>query len=112
MLLQKVLNALTLATAIEYVLHDLAHLTNWKVMPKLGLQLEQTLMGDTAQAEATLSTQRLSSQASDTGKSLFRAMVGVSATHQSGLTVGVDAASEQGSNASGTTGRLSLSKSF
>ncbi|MEN9430188.1 MAG: hypothetical protein RJA86_1047, partial [Pseudomonadota bacterium] len=85
---------------------------NWKVMPKLGLQLEQTLMGDTAQAEATLSTQRLSSQASDTGKSLFRAMVGVSATHQSGLTVGVDAASEQGSNASGTTGRLSLSKSF
>jgi hypothetical protein len=85
---------------------------SWKVMPKVGLQLEQTLMGDTAQVDAVLSTEHLTSQASDTGKSLFRAMIGVSAANQSGLTIGVDAASEQGSNTSGTTGRLSLSKSF
>jgi autotransporter-associated beta strand protein len=85
---------------------------SWKVTPKVGLQLEQTLKGDTAQVDALLSTERLVSQASDAGKSLFRAMVGVSAANQSGLTVGVDATSEQGSNASGTTGRLILSKSF
>jgi hypothetical protein len=85
---------------------------SWKIMPKVGLQLEQTLKGDTAQVDALLSSQRLVSQASDAGKSLFRATVGVSAANQSGLTIGVDATSEQGSNASGTTGRLSLSKSF
>jgi hypothetical protein len=85
---------------------------NWKVTPKAGLHVEQILTGDTAQIDALLSGQRVSSQASDTGKTLLRAMMGVSVENQDGLTIGVDASGEQGSNVSGTTARLMLSKSF
>jgi hypothetical protein len=85
---------------------------NWNITPKAGLQLEQTLSGDTAQVDAMLSTQQVRSQASDVGKSLLKAIVGVNFANHDGLTVGLDATTEQGSNTSGMTGRLSLSKSF
>jgi hypothetical protein len=86
--------------------------SNWNVTPKLGLHLEQTLVGDAAQIDAVLSGQRVRSQASDAGKSLLRAMMGVSVENHDGLTIGVDASGEQSSNVSGTTARLFMSKSF
>lgn len=86
--------------------------SNWNVTPKLGLHLEQTLVGDAAQIDAVLSGQRVRSQASDAGKSLLRAMMGVSVENHDGLTIGVDASGEQSSNVSGATARLFMSKSF
>jgi autotransporter-associated beta strand protein len=87
-------------------------LSNWKVTPKAGLHVEQILKGDTAQVDALLSTEVLRSQASDAGKSLVKGMVGVGFSNHDGVTLGLDATTEQGSNVSGTTARVSLSKSF
>jgi hypothetical protein len=86
--------------------------TNWKISPKVGVAIEQLLKGDAAEVEAVLSGQQVKSQASDAGKSLLKGVIGVSFANHDGLSVGIDATGEQGSNISGTTARLSLSKSF
>ncbi|HMV59643.1 MAG TPA: autotransporter outer membrane beta-barrel domain-containing protein, partial [Agitococcus sp.] len=84
----------------------------WNIVPKLSLDLEQVVAGDTAQAEAMLGAGQVTATASDAGKTLFRAGVGVNFVNKDGITIGVDASTEQADNLSANTGRLTFSKSF
>ena len=86
--------------------------STWDIAPKLGLQLEQVLSGDSAQVNARLGSQMVGASASDTGKTLLRATVGVNFINVDGLSIGVDGSVEEGDNTSSTTGRLLFSKSF
>ncbi|HMY81524.1 MAG TPA: autotransporter outer membrane beta-barrel domain-containing protein, partial [Agitococcus sp.] len=84
----------------------------WNIVPKLSLDLEQVVAGDTAQAKAMLGAGQVTATASDAGKTLFRAGVGVNFVNKDGITIGVDASTEQADNLSANTGRLTFSKSF
>jgi hypothetical protein len=84
----------------------------WDIAPKLGLQAEQVLSGDSAQVNARLRSQTVAATASDTAKTLLRATIGVNFINVDGISVGVDASVEEGDNTSSSTGRLLFSKSF
>ena len=86
--------------------------STWDIEPKLGLQVEQVLSGDSAQVNARLGSQMVGASASDTGKTLLRATVGVNFINVDGLSIGVDGSVEEGDNTSSMTGRLLFSKSF
>ncbi|MBK6756110.1 MAG: autotransporter domain-containing protein [Moraxellaceae bacterium] len=68
----------------------------WDIAPKFGLQLEQTLMGDTAQLNAKLGSQVVNASAADAGKTLLRATAGINFINVDGLSVGFDASVEEG----------------
>ena len=84
----------------------------WDIAPKFGLQLEQTLMGDTAQLNAKLGSQVVNASAADAGKTLLRATAGINFINVDGLSVGFDASVEEGDGLSSKTGRVLFSKSF
>ena len=84
----------------------------WDITPKFGLQLEQILVGDTAQLNAKLGSQMVNASASDAGKTLLRATVGINFVNADGLSVGLDASVEEADGLSSQTGRLLFSKSF
>ncbi len=86
--------------------------STWDIAPKLGLQAEQVLSGDSAQVNARLGSQTVAATASDTAKTLLRATIGVNFINVDGISVGVDASVEEGDNSSSSTGRLLFSKSF
>jgi uncharacterized protein YhjY with autotransporter beta-barrel domain len=84
----------------------------WDIAPKFGLQVEQTLMGDTAQLNAKLGSQVVNASAADAGKTLLRATAGINFINVDGLSVGFDASVEEGDGLSSKTGRVLFSKSF
>jgi len=84
----------------------------WDVVPKFGAHLEQTIAGDTAQVKASLAGRQVTSTASEVGKTLLRANVGVDFVNKDGITIGVDVTTEQADNLSANAGRLTFSKSF
>ncbi len=87
-------------------------LSDWRVMPKLAMQLEQGLSDNPSMVKAKLIGKYLSAESSDTGGTLFRGLAGVSFIDSNGLMIGIDAATEKGKNQSGYSGQLKLSKSF